>query len=188
MESVDPGGALLLGLLTMRDDTGYSVPPTPSPLILQVPVVRVTQGGYESDRRVSMTLSHTAPITRQAPLFSLQSEATGENALGRPLFVSYDTYRRILETAYQRPYAALVRAFTQGQDLGIQPVENVAVYVPHVADVDRVARALAGRGYGECKMNCVNSPSPNAGVYMGSERAWMFYPRSKSVNSFETAS
>ncbi|WP_206830250.1 hypothetical protein [Alicyclobacillus fructus] len=147
VESVDPGGALLLGLLTMRDDTGYAVPPTPSPLILQVPVVRVTQGGYESDRRVSMTLSHTAPITRQAPLFSLQSEATGENALGRPLFVSYDTYRRILETAYQRPYAALVRAFTQGQDLGIQPVENVAVYVPHVADVDRVARALAGRGY-----------------------------------------
>ncbi|WP_304459768.1 hypothetical protein, partial [Alicyclobacillus sendaiensis] len=147
VESVDPGGALLLGLTTMRNDTGYVVSPTARPLVLQVPVIRVTEGGYESDRRVNLTLPNTAQITQEAPLLSLKPDVTAASALGRPLFVSFDTYRRILETAYQRPYSVLVRAFTQGQDLGIQPVESVVVEVPHVADVDRVARALADHGY-----------------------------------------
>jgi len=74
---------------------------------------------------------------------------------------------------------------------GAVPGTERIVELPTGAVVGRYGAISRNSVYvteGECKMNCVNSPSPGVGVYKGSESTWNFYPRSKSVNSFEMAS
>jgi len=147
VESVDPGAASLLGLAQMRDDTAYTTSSKASRLILYVPVVRQTQGGYESDRRIPMTLTRVEQIPRQAPLMALSSALNADSPNGRPLFVSYDAYRTILERAFGQPFPGVIRALERGQDFGIEPVASVAVYIPHLTDVDQVARILTAHHY-----------------------------------------
>lgn len=147
VESVDPGAASLLGLAQMRDDTAYTTSSNASRLSLYVPVVRQTQGGYESDRRVPVDFSRVEHISNQAPLVALSSALNLDSARGRPLFVSYNTYRVILERAFSQPFSGVIRALEHGQDLGIEPVASVAVYVPQLTDVDQAARILSAHHY-----------------------------------------
>jgi len=143
VESVDRDATALLGLAQMRNDTAYTPSSKASRLMLYVPAVRQTRGGYESDRRTPMAFSRVERLSRQAPLMTLASTWDAESMNGRPLFVSYDTYRTILERAFGQPFPDLIRALARGRDLGIEPIACVAVYVPHLADVDQVASILA---------------------------------------------
>lgn len=138
---LDGDGARLLGVPALRDGVLYSSAGGSGPVVLQVPVVEVEDGGFSSGSAVAHQLTAEGGVPPGSPLDVLGG---GDPAAG---YVTAATFRTLVQDAYGDDWSTFRTRFDRDNPYGGQVVGDVYVFVPSLDDVQDVAGTLDGAGY-----------------------------------------
>lgn len=132
---------ILLGLENYRDDVTYANNVQLENLKLNIPVVNVRNGGFDSSETVSIALDKIESVGKRAAVNLFLDSKEKE------LYVSTDKFKEMVEIMFGDIWDTFVEKYDSGNPYSMQIVKSYYVYLKNMKDIEVCADILEGAGY-----------------------------------------
>lgn len=107
---------------------------------LLIPVID-EEDPFVSIDMIELVCSNDNDIPEKTP-FTLN-----EILLADQTFISFDTYKTVIEKAFTLSWEDFVKRYDAGEEMSIQPVKKIFIYVDDIRNVEKIASVLDRMGY-----------------------------------------
>lgn len=109
-------------------------------MILNIPKIQISNGGFSSSSSVAMDISLKQTQTNHLPVSYI-------NFHSDTLYVNNATFQNMIEKMYDLEWDDFVIRYSLGEDFGINVIDKIYVYVEKLEDIQPLAKSLSNYGY-----------------------------------------
>lgn len=137
---ISENGTKFLKDIDFIDDNIYQQSIEGETINLNIPVVSINENGLFSGDVEQYTLKNNKVSFENLPI-NLYGEQKDK------AFVSFETYKKIIEKAYGLNWNDFVDKFNEENTFGIQAIHKLYIYVDSLSHVENVAKTIDSMGY-----------------------------------------
>lgn len=113
-------------------------------LTLEIPIVHRKQGGYVTSSSVDYKMNYAAGLFAESPFYKRASDKESSDHV---IYTSTDTFKKIIENAYQIKWNDFVKKYDSNNPFGINVLEKIFVCIKEKSKVKPIIRLLENIGY-----------------------------------------